>query len=628
MDFSLYLFLAYLSGAINENIPFLETAERVVAVKGGGYFPVLIKLNDGTLGAVVRGGAPHIGIKGRLDWIHSENGGETWSNPSVIVDSEFDDRNPALGQMADGTIIMAYAEASTYNDKGEFDTSIGAYTLFYVISNDNGKTWSKKIPFPNIPIKNGSPFGKIILLPDGTAIMPVYGGYDSNYKGTVKIPENTKIISGLLRSTDNGRTWRDFSIISATNHNETAIVYLPDGRLIAMMRTESDGRLDQSESTDNGYMWSEPKPVTLPSQHPADLCLLKDGRLILVYGNRIKPYGVGAMISKDMGKTWESDKRILTAWTSLNTDCGYPSVVQIDDGTVIIMYYSVGTSDISSEEMAIVVRDKAEDLFSDQTEWARVGLLGETPRRINDEYPLSDQVNRGDWVKYEPMSDEFNGDDLNTNKWVRNMYWWRGRQPALFMEKNVTVSDGKLHLTMCKEQIPEEFNQYGYHDYSSAALYTKDRTHYGYFEVKAKPMNSAGSSSFWFQQDDKPGYSTEIDVFEIGGKAKDYEYKYNMNLHIQRIANEDKRMSFGGVWVAPWRFADDYHIYGFEWDENYLKYYVDGILVRIIKNTYCHQGLYLIFDSETMPEWFGMPEDSDLPSTFSIEYVRAWKKSK
>lgn len=37
--------------------------------------------------------------------------------------------------------------------------------------------------------------------------------------------------------------------------------------------------------------------------------------------------------------------------------------------------------------------------------------------------------------------------------------------------------------------------------------------------------------------------------------------------------------------------------------------------------------LFLIFDSETMPDWFGMPDDNDLPSTFSIEYVRAWKQN-
>ena len=33
----------------------------------------------------------------------------------------------------------------------------------------------------------------------------------------------------------------------------------------------------------------------------------------------------------------------------------------------------------------------------------------------------------------------------------------------------------------------------------------------------------------------------------------------------------------------------------------------------------------LIFDSETMPTWLGMPDDKDLPSTFSVEYVRTWK---
>jgi hypothetical protein len=51
----------------------------------------------------------------------------------------------------------------------------------------------------------------------------------------------------------------------------------------------------------------------------------------------------------------------------------------------------------------------------------------------------------------------------------------------------------------------------------------------------------------------------------------------------------------------------------------------DGVLVRSVENTHWHQPLFLIFDSETMPEWFGMPDDKDLPSTFSIEYVRAWK---
>lgn len=46
------------------------------------------------------------------------------------------------------------------------------------------------------------------------------------------------------------------------------------------------------------------------------------------------------------------------------------------------------------------------------------------------------------------MSDEFDGKELDRSKWVVGMAWWKGRQPAFFSDKNVTVSDGKLNLTM------------------------------------------------------------------------------------------------------------------------------------------------------------------------------------
>jgi beta-glucanase (GH16 family) len=256
----------------------------------------------------------------------------------------------------------------------------------------------------------------------------------------------------------------------------------------------------------------------------------------------------------------------------------------------------------------------------------QTGPLGETPKRVSESLPLSDQQNKGGWVKFEPMSDEFEGRELDQSKWTLGMSWWKGRQPALFSDKNVTVSEGKLHLTMRKEKLPPEVEKQGYKGYTSAALHTKARTAYGYFEVKAKPMNSAGSSSFWFQQDATPGWGSEIDVFEIGGKAKGYDRKYNMTLHVFKTPYEQKHWSVGGVWIAPWRLADAYHVYGLEWDKDDIKFYMDGVLVHAVENTHWHQPLFLIFDSETMPEWFGMPKDEDLPSTFSVEYVRAWKK--
>jgi len=259
--------------------------------------------------------------------------------------------------------------------------------------------------------------------------------------------------------------------------------------------------------------------------------------------------------------------------------------------------------------------------------WVRPGALGPTPRQVTDDLPLSDQGNAGDWVRYEPMSDEFDGAALDADKWWPRNPGWLGRQPAYFWPGNVSVSEGKLHLTMRKEEVPEMPKDKGYHTYTSAAVKSKTRVKYGYFEIKARPMKSHGSSSFWFY-DSTPEEWTEIDVFEIGGGAPDFERKYNMNVHVFKTPTENEHWSSHGVWEADSDLADDYHVYGLEWDEQKLKWYFDGVLVRWVENTHWHQELTLNFDSETMPKWFGLPEDDDLPSTYSIEYVRAWKQRK
>lgn len=64
-----------------------------------------------------------------------------------------------------------------------------------------------------------------------------------------------------------------------------------------------------------------------------------------------------------------------------------------------------------------------------------------------------------------------------------------------------------------------------------------------------------------------------------------------------------------------------------EFETAELRSFVDGVLIGTVQDLQRRQLQYLIFDSETMPQWFGMPCDEDLPSTFSIEYVRAGKKT-
>ncbi|MCY3024118.1 MAG: family 16 glycosylhydrolase, partial [Planctomycetota bacterium] len=225
-------------------------------------------------------------------------------------------------------------------------------------------------------------------------------------------------------------------------------------------------------------------------------------------------------------------------------------------------------------------------------------------KRTTDDFPLSDQENKSGWVKYEPMSDEFNGDKLDETKWWPFNPTWKGRYPGLFRKENVTVSGGQMHLTMKKEPIPAMETDKKYKDYTCAAVQSKDTVRYGYFEVRSKAMNSAGSSSFWFYHSTKPWW-TEIDVYEIGGKAPGKEKNHHITMHVFYTPNENKHWQVGSAYVAANNLADDYYVYGLEWDENDLKFYFDGVLVRKGPNTHWHQPLTLNFDSETMPEWFG-----------------------
>jgi hypothetical protein len=89
-----------------------------LVVKGQGYFPVALQLADGRLAAVVRGGAPHIGLAGRLDMVFSSDEGQTWTAPTVVADGPQDDRNPAFGQAADGSLVVGYWECGYYDAAG------------------------------------------------------------------------------------------------------------------------------------------------------------------------------------------------------------------------------------------------------------------------------------------------------------------------------------------------------------------------------------------------------------------------------------------------------------------------------------------------------------------------------
>ena len=303
-------------------------ADRIPIVTDGGLFPVLCRLDCGEIVAVVRSGGSHVGMKGRLDCVRSEDEGKTWSAPVTLADSENDERAPALGQAADGTVVMAWRTAVYYCDGPKIvETTVHSH-LNVIRSSDGGRTWSEPMRVDVSPFAGGTPYRKMIALEDGTVLLPFYGQHEG------------RTCSCALWSRDNGRTWSRPKIL-IEGPGETAFVQLPGGELLSLAR--DSGWMHLRRSGDLGRTWSESELFSHEGKsiHPGDLTMLSDARVLATYGYRIFPFGTRARISDDDGHTWS--KEFVLIDDSLNWDCGYPSSVQLSDGRILSAQYATAS---------------------------------------------------------------------------------------------------------------------------------------------------------------------------------------------------------------------------------------------------------------------------------------------
>ena len=264
-------------------------------------------------------------------------------------------------------------------------------------------------------------------------------------------------------------------------------------------------------------------------------------------------------------------------------------------------------------------------------EWTLQGPLTNPPHQTNPSLPLSDQANRGQWTLDPQCSDDLKESSLDLTRWhvaPTAPQDWTGRQPALFYPPNVTVSGGELRLTDRRGQVPEmdKYPDRGYVGYTTGYVQTQALSGYGYYEIRAKPTPSAFCSAFWLSGTGLPKNGTEIDIFEIGARAHGFEYDDNMHAHVWSTPDApNQHWAVGSAWKAPWKIGDDFHTYGFEWNQQQLRWYVDGVLVRAQQNTNWFFPMHIIFDSEPMLGWFGVWRDEDLPSTFEVQYLHVWR---
>ena len=122
--------------------------------------------------------------------------------------------------------------------------------------------------------------------------------------------------------------------------SEPALVRMPSGRLVGMLRNETTPTYYQVISDDGGQTWTSPAPSPIPGfRNPASLRALPDGTLLCVHGSREDPSGIYVVASYDEGETWDMAHRRVIRDDSPNMDCGYPSTIVMPDGRVLTVYY-------------------------------------------------------------------------------------------------------------------------------------------------------------------------------------------------------------------------------------------------------------------------------------------------
>jgi hypothetical protein len=318
-------------------------------------WPTIARRQSGELLLVCSGGREaHVCPFGRVDLMRSHDDGQSWTWPEVVMDGPIDDRDAGVVETAKGTLLvttftsLAYepilkrAEQATGNDTwpaeklqrwraahnrvSEEDRK-KALNVWMTRSADNGVTWSERFD----PLVN-SPHGPIQLA-DGRL---VYAGKDL-WRGENRV--------GLSESKDDGRSWQwlaDLPVREGDSHqeyHELHAVEASDGKLIVHIRNHNSANARetlQCESDDGGKTWTTPHTIDVWGL-PSHLLRLNDGRLLMTYGHRRAPLGNQARVSEDSGKTWSEP--ILLSEDGATGDLGYPSTVQLGDGSLLTVWY-------------------------------------------------------------------------------------------------------------------------------------------------------------------------------------------------------------------------------------------------------------------------------------------------
>ena len=242
-------------------------------------------------------------------------------------------------------------------------------------------------------------------------------------------------------------------------------------------------------------------------------------------------------------------------------------------------------------------------------------------------------------------SDEFNGSGaVDSSKWRFENGFVRNDELQWYQPDNAFQEDGKLVIEGRRETFPNPGYAPGSNDwrtnrefvnYTSSSLMTRMSWKYSKIVVRAKVTNHTGTwPAIWTLGTSCEWPSNgEVDIMENYGGNILANFAWGTNTRWRPVWDSTRHPvdSLGSSW------ADDFHLWELDWDDNRMSIYVDGVLLndRTLGNTVngsaaCagqnpfKQSHRLLLNLALGGSQGGSVENLAFPTRYLVDYVRVY----
>ena len=232
------------------------------------------------------------------------------------------------------------------------------------------------------------------------------------------------------------------------------------------------------------------------------------------------------------------------------------------------------------------------------------------------------------------MQDEFDTNGApNPSLWSYNIgtgnNGWGNNELQYYTDRpeNIVVENGMLKITAIREL-------YLGSGYTSARILTKGKFEkkYGRFEARIKlPWGKGIWPAFWMLGANSDTViwpqCGEIDVMEYLGNNPTTVFGTVHGPGYSGAESISKNYS-----LLNNRFDNDFHVFGIEWGENYINYYVDDVLYNQITpedvpgEWVFNEPFYIILNMAVGGNLPGTPNSQTVfPQTMLVDYIRVYE---